>query len=344
MSRRFSYCKNGKIKAFHEDLLIDINLRVYMHRFLYTSIVNKCGLLFTSSNLSYIGQIRKYFIEENINHFTGPMILIKFHEDVLRDYNKEDIYWIDNRNGVLKGEYKECNYFECGGYVVKIDKTIGFIEIFETLDHNFDKFLPYLIKILEGAIISQHIKLGFFPVHGGLISKNHINYLILGDSQAGKTTFMNILQDAGYVYLSDDIVFFDLYGRAYPFGHYKKVVKNIIEDNSFYENNEGVIRKVDPISNIGLWQGVEIHKVLLPAIKHTLEYSLTPCFDPTHTLTQFLSDYPAGYFVWEEYMFSRSINTISELEKKKIYQVALAYERPNKGVEQLWEEKAILQY
>lgn len=342
MSNRFIYCSDGKMKALHEDLLVDINLRTCVNKFMYVGRVTKCGILFTSDTKQYLNRMSNYFSEDSIIDFTGPLILVKFNTEYLSKYHKNSIYWIAEKNGVQKGENPEAYYYEWGDYLVMIDKSLCVVEVYNRKDADFDKFLPYFIKILEGVIISLHIRMGFFPVHGGLLKKEKGNYLILGDSQAGKTTVMGLLQSQGYEYLSDDIVFFDLNGRAYPFGNYKKVMEQEEKSGCFYEKCDGIVRRVEKIPGMTSKEGLFIDKILLPGIKFMPECRLTLCTKSSRILTGLLAEYPCGYFVWEKYLFSRSISVINELSKKETYNLELAYGKPNEEAIRVWEGGELL--
>lgn len=322
--------------SFNKVFLSNYNLKKHIGKFNFTSIINNVGLYVTSNKSTQINLMKKYFYSLSLLNFTGSVIFIKF---IYGEFNYDNVYWIDNKYDLIKGEDENNYYYKYLNHIVKIDKSEHMVEVYGIDENELFEFFPYLIKIIEGLIIEQHIKLGYFPMHGGMMTKEEKSYLILGNSQSGKTTLMNYLDGKDYTYLSDDIIFFDINGNAYPFGHYKKVIceEKIFNDN-FVEKISGIKREVVKLEKV-FTKHFTVNEILILKIVKQENHSLDEIEDSRNSIFSLVSEYPNEYFIKSEYEYCRALQVINHLIKAKVKFVSLAWNRDFEGVEGLWEMK-----
>lgn len=340
MLNQITYCINRKVYSFDKDLLTGISMKYDTNSIHYTSIVNKVGLYFTAGSREVIDTMKKYYQEMTWSSFTGPIVHIHLMKAPSYD-NK--IFWITEQDNLLKGQNQNGDTFYCfNNNMAKVTSTGHRIEV-HYVDKEFSLFLPLLIKVIEGVVIEHHIGLGFFPVHGALMIHDGKVYMLLGSSQSGKTTLMELLAERGYQALSDDIIFLDLHGRAYPFGHYVKqncddrMDKRVCED--FYvEQSIHITRRIIPIPSTPYENGLNIDCIVFPSISAIEEAELYESSMGETMLHQLLSDYPNGYFVEADFNYCQAAIMISQLLKCRMLEMRFAYNKDNGRVVKLWEK------
>ena len=335
MDNQIIYCFQNKINSFNSEFLKKVSIKGSIKSYFYTTIVCKTALIFTSDKKEDLIKMKIYYEEKSIKDFIGPVILI----DLAKKVEESNIFWIDKRNNLLKGvnDNKDTVY-KYGNSLIKVDNKGHIIDVYYEKDINRDGLLLFLIKIIEGAIIEQHIKLGLFPIHASMISYKKENYLILGNSQCGKTSLMNLFnkKDKEYKCISDDIVFMDIYGKAYPFGQYEKNMVDSNKNNSYEEKYEGIVRSVKRINNIYNAAGLTVNMIFLPGIKNIEKAEVTEVKDAVNEFFDLVSVYPNDYFIKSDFNYSQAVLIVDSLMKSQVFRIDMAYGKNNDEVVDTW--------
>lgn len=331
------YKSKEKIFSFNDRFLKNIALKEFLKTHMFTTIVGKVGLFFTSDLEGHIDMIKRYFLSLSMNDYIGPLVFVNVEDQGC--LKLEDVFWMDEKNGVSKGECEDSFLYQYDEQIAKVEKQGHLITLYINRHKDLESFLPYFIKVIEGAIITQHLRLGFLPVHAGLVVKEKKCILILGDSQSGKTSLMKHLSSEGYLLLSDDIVFLDLLGNAYGYGHYQKeMVSDNIEEGAVLEHINHVSRKITKINSEEPKEGYKVTQILITNIKKHLNTSLELVKNKEEVLVDLMNIYPNQYFVNHPFEYGRAVMVVEALCKKEVNRLLLAYNKDYMGVEQLWKK------
>lgn len=345
---KYTIISDGKkVNMFDKELGVNLSLKNYILNYHFSSIVNKVGLFVTADDSVAVSELENYFEKIPLLGFKGPIIFIQISKNFIStDDIAKYIYHIEERDNILKAIYYDDYLYISDGIVNKINKGFHFAEIKYKEIFDLKNFFPYLIKIIEGLIIENHLKLGFFPIHSSLIGcEDDECILIMGNSQSGKTTTARLFCNTGkYKMLSDDIAFIDSTGLAYPYGQYIKIINNnktgIFNEQITYDNLT-IYREIYKISN--LYKPYKIKCIILPQI---MFINKSECFrlsekDIGKISIPLLSEYPNKWFVYSEYNFILGYQVMCLLEKIPFYQINLKFQSDNKEITKLWEDQCI---
>lgn len=199
---KYTIISDGKkVNMFDKELGVDLSLKNYILNYHFSSIVNKVGLFVTADDSVAVSELENYFEKIPLLGFKGPIIFIQISKNFIStDDIAKYIYHIEERDNILKAIYYDDYLYISDGIVNKINKGFHFAEIKYKEIFDLKNFFPYLIKIIEGLIIENHLKLGFFPIHSSLIGcEDDECILIMGNSQSGKTTTARLFCNTAFL-------------------------------------------------------------------------------------------------------------------------------------------------
>lgn len=342
---KYTILSNGKrINMFDRDMGVDLSLKKHVYKESISTIINKVGIFITGNNSKVISVLQHYFEEKKLIGFMGPIVFIKVIEcpNQLKRVNSQ-IYRIDTKDNMVKADLNDDYLFLTDGVTMKINKGFHYAEIAFT---NMDQFMdcaPYLIRVVEGLVIENHLKLGCFPLHAALVKCNEDEgILIMGDSQAGKSTIAELLcEDTKYEIISDDITFIDQSGKVMPFGQYRKVTSNIIDENfceQIKTNNGIMYRKISKI--VCDYKKINIKCIIFPQIVCDNEPECIRMETAKHmeVITQLLAEYPDKWFLFSDFNEVLGYQMVCSLVSNVCYTLKMMYKSKSTGIVKLWEE------
>lgn len=342
---KYTILSNGKrINMFDRDMGVDLSLKSYVYKYSLSTIINKVGIFITGDNSKVISVLQHYFEENKLLGFIGPIVFIKIiesHNQLKRVNNL--MYRIDTKDNIVKADLNDDYLFIADGVNMKINKGFHYAEIAFTYMYQFMDFVPYLIKVVEGMVIENHLRLGYFPLHAALVKSNEDDgILVMGDSQTGKSTIAGLLcEDTRYEIISDDITFIDLNGKVTPFGQYRKVTSNKA-DKDFCEqiktDNITVYRKISKISV--KYKDYKIKCIIFPQIvcNNEPECIRLETVERIKIITQLLADYPDKWFLFSDFNEVLRYQMVRELANNVCFTLKMKYKLKSTRIVKLWEE------
>lgn len=335
-----------KVNFFDNELRIDLSLKDEIMKYCFSTIVNRVGVFITSNDANNTAILENYFEKKLLNRFCGPVIFVKCTYCVTQPHTNDifdQIYILDKQDNIIKGILDEDFVYITEGVTVVLNKGLHYAEVTYCDLKKYERFIPYFIRFIEGLIIECHLKLGYFPVHASVIKKNNSEImLILGNSQAGKSTTTELLCRSGnYTILSDDIAFMTMSGDVVPYGQYCKVVatnqegygEKLITSNGIVYRN---IRKIESSYN-----AYKIKNIILPQIVCGVvdEDCIRKCDkDRMEYIAPLLSEYPNQWFLYSKFNDLLSFHAISQLNSITTYKFLLEYNADNQKIAKRWEE------
>lgn len=330
---------NGKnIHMFDGELGIHLSLKNRILKYNASVIIHKVGIVITAYDDQVIGLWKQYYEQKSLMGFQGPVIVLKAAAEgaTFKDMERSR-YRIDQQDGIVKADDNDNNFLFLGkGVRVRVNKGLHYGEIVYTNLEQFADFLPYIIRIVEGLVIENHLKLGYFPLHGALVkgSKEQA-ILIMGDSQAGKsTTAEQLCKNGKREILSDDIVFMDANGQVIPYGHYCKVTGDGTGE-TFRERiqagDKTIYRSISRIPGGAIPRKVEC--VVFPQIVYgePSRYVRMTGEERTQYITQLLATYPNQWFLYSDYNRVLGYQMVCELSSNRCYRLKIADRRSIKS-------------
>lgn len=346
---KYTIISDGKrISMFDRELGVDLSLKNYILNYHFSTIVNKVGIFATADNSDLISELENYFQKIPLPGFQGPVIFLNIskysnHTDEISKY----IYRIEERDNIVKAVYNDDFFYLSDEAFIKINKGLHFAKIMLKETRHLIIFIPYLIKIMEGLIIENHLKLGYFPIHSAVVEcEDGECVLIMGNSQSGKTTTAQLLCESGrYRILSDDIAFIDGNGYAYPFGHYRKIVygsKRGRFSEQLKQNNVTIYREISKIANS--FKPYKIKCIMLPQI---MCIDKPECFrmnekDILSTITLLLGEYPNQWFLYSDYNDILGFHVMCMLIKNPVFRINLKFRSKNHEITKMWEDQCFI--
>lgn len=341
---KYTILSSGKrISMFDRDMRVDLSLKSQVYKYNISTIINRVGIFITGDNSKIISMLQNYFEENNLIGFIGSIIFIKIIEcpNQLETFYSQ-MYTIDTQDNIVKADYNDDYFFHADGVTMKINKGFHYAEIEFTNTIQFLNFMPYLIRVVEGMVIENHLKLGYFPLHASLVKINDTEgILIMGNSQAGKSTLAGLLcKKNQYEIISDDITFIDLSGKVTSFGQYCKVT-SIVTDESFCEqvktDNEVMYRRISKIACD--YKAYNIKCIMLPQIAYDeskcIQMEIT---ERIESITQLLADYPNRWFLFSDFNDVLGYQIVRSLANNVCYSVKMKYKSKNEEIIKLWEK------
>lgn len=347
---KYTIISDGKkINMFDRELGVDLSLRSYISSYYFSTIVNKVGIFITTDTRNLISGFETYFEKSSLAAFQGPIIFITISKcsDQLNDIANQ-VYWIESQDNIVNAVYNDDFFYLSDDISIKVNKGLHFVKIALTEACNFTEFIPYIIKVIEGLIIENHLKLGLFPIHSSLVECGTGEcILIMGNSQSGKTTTADLLCENNiYRILSDDIVFIDGNGYAYPYGQYRKIMYDDDKDDIFLEKimsgKNAIYRKVSKIANSYI--PYRIRSIIIPQI---MCIDNTECIrmsneDIEDKINQLLNEYPNKWFLYSDFNDVLGYQIKCILNKIKTYKISMKYQSKNTEIARAWVNECII--
>lgn len=342
---KYTILSNGKrINMFDKEMGVVLSLKNHVYKYSISTIINKVGVFITGDNSKVISVLQHYFEGKKLVEFMGPIVFIKIIECSKQlDRVNSRMYRIDTKDNIVKADLNDDYLFLADGVTIKVNKGFHYAEIAFSNTQQFVDFAPYLIKVVEGMVIENHLKLGYFPLHAALVkSDENEGILIMGDSQAGKSTIAGLLcEENKFEIISDDITFIDQSGKVMPFGQYRKITFNITDDDfcERIKTDNGIIyRKISKI--LCDYKLYNLKCIILPKIVcgNELECIRLEKIERMEIITQLLADYPDKWFLFSDFNEVLGYQMVCRLVSNVCYTYKMMYKLKSTGIVKLWEE------
>ncbi len=304
-----------KIRVYDDNFLMPLNPNEILLDFTITCKIDKLNIMFSSNEKEFLNYFNSYFTFSNNFEELTSILLVKIRNT---PFNFKDIKWTDGNSNTNKGvdSWGNIIYLIDDIYVKKSPSSL-LIDIYVPHINLFNKNMPIIIKLIEGAICDYFIDLGYVPVHSSLVSNEESATLIIGHSQSGKTTLAQKFMDKKYKILSDEYTFVRSDGLI-PFGHYIKYYENINNDSLAIENFGDVNRFIYKLDNT--YENINLENIIIQRL-HSKNDSYLSSYDlriNSDILLKYLHSYPNEFFIDKTITYSMLINITKFLSRKSI--------------------------
>lgn len=194
-----SYIRNNRIEIIENLMGVSLKKNL-LKKYNVTTKTGHINTIITSSEESYLKLLEIYFSyhPKLINNTSNLIVDIS-------NLMYDDPFLIISRKGEIifgRGHFEEQVYVYKDVHIVK-HQSSGYVKIMAPDIKSFKESLFLISKVIESAIVEQHINLGYLPIHGNIVKKEDEIFLIIGESQSGKTNYSERLD--GYSLISDEI-------------------------------------------------------------------------------------------------------------------------------------------
>jgi len=309
------YTNNNRIHAVDTALRVSVKPQEILRKHSLFTRIGSCYVLMTTDDSTMFSTFNRLYKPAGMTSGTHFILSISFY-CYGTDFRRDNIFWIDQREGFRKGMDINYTYFINEYIGAKLSHDSNSVSIYcEPKD--FENNIEYIIRIIEGAVVNSHIHEGFFPIHGALIRKDDTVCLIMGNSHSGKTTYASIQKKNEYEVLSDDIVFMDSMYRIYPFGQYIK---------HYTDSDVMGSRNIDTLEiRADSFYGLHLTAVYITEICCKLtrtEYYEVIALQKDHSFSEYISEYPNSFFLCErEFNYSFAQRIINFLMQRDLFLV-----------------------
>ncbi|NVY95878.1 hypothetical protein HU830_01490 [Lactobacillus sp. DCY120] len=306
MNKYKAVLQKGKLSIC--DNLVDANVPIsdILERFNLVAAISDIKMLFSSDEKSILNELNKYyFLTASImNHnVLMPVEIFKFSK--VESYDEVDYVSLDegefikgqSTNGTLFTRTSFCNVEYMSSVVL-----IQYVDLKKLL-----KDFLLLQKIIEARITETMLKRGVYPIHGVIGEFNGKKKLLLGISNAGKTSYFS----QGHI-LADEIIYIssnDIFGLPY--------VRSYVQTggNESYAGVQRHVRKIEPMelktSDIS---DIAFIKRMYNGDQQLMDYIHGWPDNVEFVLQEYLKDLPGKSFINdlsnETYLLSKVIPTV----------------------------------
>ncbi|AOT57137.1 hypothetical protein [Weissella soli] len=276
---------DGKILVRDKYINAPINLAEFMYDFTVKSFIHNIDIYFSADDLNILEKISKYFnFEERKNSIIASQATIFriSQKSIPRMVTIED-----EVSGVKKGVdiYNNLVFQISDNHIIVRDDVVDIS--YRTLS-DFTTFLPLIQKLIEGRINRKFMYSGFLPIHGTAGKVSETNYVVLGESHSGKTSYFKYGQ-----ILFDEVLYSDGYQLAgYSFAKtYDETADEVIDNTQ---------RKVVKLLTDNSENTIEMFKfIFAQRLYHKTNYldlRLVDQYAIRSSIQEYLQDIPGKYF------------------------------------------------
>lgn len=299
------FVSNQKIFIRDNYLDTEIKLSDFMFDFTVKSYIHNLDIYFSADNLEILENISKYFNFDERSELTNATDAIIFKISKRKKY--DCVIWESDNSGIKRGVSQYDNLvFQIAQNFIVIRNDV--VDISYRSLENFISSLPLIQKLIEGRISQKFLYNGFLPIHGTAGLHNNKEYIVIGESHSGKTS-----------YFKTNRIFFDevLYSDGIKLTGFPFV-------KTYEESNDEVIgsihRKVVKLSSNQIVYDINTFQLIMAnRFYEKTSYLEIEKLDKKHLqllLTRYLNNIPGKYF------FNRENTVPSNLINNIIYTIA----------------------
>jgi hypothetical protein len=274
-------------KIFIKDEYLDtaIKLSDFMFDFTVKSYIYNLDIYFSTDNLEILEHISKYFNFDERTELMNYTHAIVFK--IAKRKHSNCTIWESDNSGIKRGVNQYDNLvFQIDQNFIVIRNDV--VDISYQSLANFISSLPLIQKLIEGRINQKFLYNGFLPIHGTAGLLNNKQYIVIGKSHSGKTSYFR----EGKIFF-DEVLYSDgIKLTGYPF------VKTYEESND--EVIGSVHRKVVKLSKNKIIDGINNFQFVMANRSYEeTNYLEIEKLDKKHLqllLTGYLNNVPGKYF------------------------------------------------